>query len=117
MADESPTKRHCVPCEKGGKPLSAEVVADRLENLPGWILIEHGKKIMKNFQFMDFKDAMGFLNEVADIAEFEGHHPDVLIHDYSKADVALWTYSCKGLTENDFIMAALIDRAIADRNS
>jgi 4a-hydroxytetrahydrobiopterin dehydratase len=111
------SKPHCVPCEEGSAPLSAAIIADRLAALQGWALIEDGKKIIKKFKFKDFKDAMAFQNEAGDVAEFEGHHPDLFLHDWNKVDVSLSTHASKGLTDNDFIMAGLIDRVIADRNS
>ena len=65
--------------------------------------------IGREFEFKDFKEAMTFVNNVADLAETEGHHPDITIH-WNKVKLDLWTHSVDGLTENDFIVASKIDR-------
>ena len=74
----------------------------------GWELIEDGKKIAKEFKFKDFKEAMSFINKVAELAENEGHHPDIHIF-YNRVCFELWTHAIQGLSENDFIMAAKIN--------
>lgn len=116
--------RKCVPCERGGKPLGREQIDEFLQQIKGWNLVEEdtrknseGKnhfKLRKNLQFLDFKHALGFVNEIGDIAEHEGHHPDITIHDWNKVTFTLWTHSMKGLSENDFIMAAKIDQTLAE---
>ncbi len=113
MDNTDPNSKHCVPCEGGALALTAEEVALRMKNLPGWNAIDN-KKIEKKFHFTDFKRAMAFANEVGDIAEFEGHHPDIFIHDWNKVTVSLSTHAIKGLSENDFIMAEKIDQVIKD---
>lgn len=77
---------------------------------PGWELKED--KIERKFEFKDFKEAMAFVNKVADIAESEGHHPDIEIK-YNKVEIELSTHAIDGLSENDFIVAAKIDRVLA----
>ena len=100
--------KKCVPCEKSGPPmLPLEIEKYRKELKSEWEVIEH-TKIRKEFKFKDFKMAMAFVNEVADIAEFEGHHPDISIH-WNKVAIELWTHAVGGLSENDFIVAAKID--------
>ena len=79
-----------------------------LAEISGWTLIENGKKIEKLFTHADFKVAMVFVNKVADIAESEGHHPDIFIS-YNKVTITLWTHAVGGLSLNDFILAAKID--------
>ncbi len=105
--------KKCIPCEKGGKPLPPEKVDALLKQLSGWHLID-GKKIHKKLDFINFLSALGFVNEVGDLAEFEGHHPDLNLHDWNKVTVTLSTHAVKGLSENDFIMAAKIDQIIKD---
>ncbi|MBS3056259.1 MAG: 4a-hydroxytetrahydrobiopterin dehydratase [Candidatus Aenigmarchaeota archaeon] len=73
-----------------------------------WKLIK-GKKIARKFRFNDFKEAVKFVNKVAEIAESENHHPDIFIF-YNEVVVELWTHSAKGLTEKDFIVAAKIQK-------
>ena len=102
-------QKKCVPCEVGGTPMPSEEVRESLSKVPGWLL--EGKKIRREFVFKDFLEAMGFVNKVADIAEAEGHHPDLHIH-WNRVLVELWTHSVGGLSENDFILAAKIDRIL-----
>ena len=87
--------------------LSPEEISRRLSVLAGWQL--KGKTIEKKFRFADFRAAMGFVNRVADLAEVENHHPDILIH-YREVTLVLWTHAAGGLTERDFQLAADIDR-------
>jgi 4a-hydroxytetrahydrobiopterin dehydratase len=102
-------KKKCKPCEdKNMKSMNREEAEDYLTQLSGWELRE-GKKIVKEYKFQDFIGAVNFINLIADIAEEEGHHPDINIHDYNKVTITLWTHSIGGLSENDFIVAARID--------
>ena len=81
-----------------------------MKQVPGWILIKEGThKITKQFKFEDFKKAMEFVNKIADLAESEGHHPDIKIV-YNKVRLDLFTHAVGGLSENDFIMASKIDK-------
>lgn len=105
-------QKHCVPCEGGTKPLDKNAIALLSKNIHGWKVLE--KKIEKKYHFIDFKHALGFVNEVGDIAEFEGHHPDINLHDWNNVTISLSTHAIKGLSENDFIMAAKIDQIIKD---
>jgi 4a-hydroxytetrahydrobiopterin dehydratase len=100
------TERRCVPCEGGTAKLTPEKVKDLLETLEGWEAA--GDRIRKSFKFSDFRGAMRFVNQMAELAEQEGHHPDFSVH-YSKVEVTTWTHSIGGLSENDFILAAKID--------
>jgi 4a-hydroxytetrahydrobiopterin dehydratase len=105
--------KHCIPCEEGSKPLSEKEVAGFMKNLSGWSDLNH-KAIEKKFHFINFKHALSFVNEVGDVAEFEGHHPDINLHNWNKVTITLSTHAAKGLTENDFIMASKIDQIIKD---
>jgi len=109
MSDLSQKK--CVPCHGGVPTLTKEVVDEYLKAMEGWAL--EGEAIEKTFSFQDFKEALNFLNKVAAIAEEEGHHPDIGIEDYSNVRISLSTHAVKGLTENDFIMAAKINLLIS----
>ena len=100
--------KKCVPCEGGVPPLTpGEIEKYQKELKTSWEVVEN-KKIKKEFVFKNFKQAMAFVNEVADLAEFEGHHPDIYIF-WNKVTLELSTHAIKGLSENDFIMAAKID--------
>jgi 4a-hydroxytetrahydrobiopterin dehydratase len=102
-------KKKCKPCEdKSIKPFSREEAQDYVDENPDWILDKDAKKISKEFKFVDFIGAINFVNLVADIAEEEGHHPDIHI-DYNKVTLELSTHAIGGLSENDFILAAKID--------
>ncbi len=106
------TKKHCVPCEGGTPPLPAESIKDYLKYAPGWIAATDSKKITREFKFKNFKGAMAFVNDVAKIAEGEGHHPDLHIF-YNVVRVELSTHAIGGLSENDFILAAKINERLA----
>ncbi|MCC6543660.1 MAG: 4a-hydroxytetrahydrobiopterin dehydratase [Nitrospirae bacterium] len=101
-------KKRCVPCD-GGTPVLDKAEADVLiiKEIPLWTLKDG--HLFRSFKFRDFKEAMIFVNSLADLAEDEGHHPDICIH-YNRVDVELWTHAIKGLSENDFIIAAKADR-------
>jgi len=111
-------KKKCVPCEGGIPPLSHEEIAKYMGEVEGWNLIEDerpnvkksglGAKIWKEYKFKDFIGAINFINKIADIAEAEGHHPDIEIN-YNKVKLSHSTHAIDGLSENDFILAAKID--------
>lgn len=104
----------CVPCEGDYPPLTKEQAEKELTQLNGWKL-DGETQIEKKFTFKDFKEAMQFVNKVADIAESEGHHPDIEIK-YNKVGIELTTHAIKGLSVNDFILAAKIDTiSVKDR--
>ena len=98
--------KHCVPCEGGVEPLSKRETKRLLAEIDGWR--EKDRKLRKTFTFPDFRAAMGFLGEVADLAESEGHHPDFCVH-FNRVDFTIWTHAIGGLSENDFIIASRID--------
>lgn len=100
------TQMKCVPCEGGVPPLGKAEVKKFLAQLSGWSV--SGKWVTKEFKFKNFLDAMKFVNRVADLAESEGHHPDIHIH-YNRVRFDIWTHAIDGLSENDFILAAKID--------
>lgn len=102
------TKKHCVPCEGGVDPFNTEQIKTYIGmlDLP-WEVVD-GKKLQHEFKFKNFKEAMRFVNKVAELAEIEGHHPDIHIF-YNRVTLELWTHAIGGLSENDFIMAAKIE--------
>lgn len=102
---QSPNK--CKPCEGGEPSLPKDKIEQLLMGLAGWQLIE-GKKIVKEFKFKDFLEAKYFLDLIAIIAEEQGHHPTLTLV-YNKLKITLTTHAAGGLTENDFIMAGIID--------
>lgn len=100
------TEKRCVSCEGGTPPLSKTEAENLLKEVSNWKL--EGKMIRKQFKFKNFVEAMKFVNKVAEIAESEGHHPDMKIS-WNKVTLELWTHSIGGLSENDFIVAAKVD--------
>lgn len=102
------TAKTCVPCRGGIPPMEAAKAQELLQATPGWSLSPDARKISRRFTFQDFRLAMKFVNHVADIAEAEGHHPDIAIH-WNLVDLVLYTHKIEGLHENDFILAAKVD--------
>lgn len=102
------TKNHCVPCEGGTKPLDNKEIENYLTLLKTRWIVKDGKKIEQEFRFKNFLESMIFVNKIADLAESEGHHPDIYIS-YNKVKIELTTHAIKGLSTNDFILAAKIE--------
>lgn len=102
-------KRPCKPCEDDGFPaFTREQAVDMMPQIPEWTLSENGRAITRSFPFKDFKDALAFANRVGELAEEAWHHPDIIVA-WGRVEVLLTTHSIKGLSENDFILAARID--------
>src|SRR3990167_1111364 len=99
----------CVPCEGGTAPLTKDEAEIFMKQVSGWTLSENAKNINKKFAFKNFKEALNFVNKVGDIAESEGHHPDIHLTDYKFVKIDLSTHAIGGLSQNDFILAAKID--------
>ena len=100
----------CVPCEGGVPACSREEAQAQLENLAGWQLSADGQRISKPWLAKDFVAAMKFFNRVAELAEDEGHHPDLHLEGYRNVSIEIWTHAIGGLSDNDFILAAKIDQ-------
>jgi 4a-hydroxytetrahydrobiopterin dehydratase len=105
------TKKHCEACSGDTPALKAEEVFRLHEQVPEWD-VTSGRKLMRQFQFEDFVAAMEFVNRVADLAEEEGHHPNIAI-DYKRVTFTVWTHAIDDLSESDFILAAKIDELYA----
>ena len=106
------TQKVCVACEGGVPPLQGQELHHYLEEVEDWTLgrtDEGMQMIKKKFEFKNFKEALAFVNKVGEIAEAEGHHPDIHIVSYKKVVIELWTHAIGGLSENDFIVAAKIN--------
>lgn len=102
-------KKKCVPCRGGEPTLTPEQIKEYQSCLSSPWEVTDGKKIKREFKFKDFKKAIDFINKVANIAEEQGHHPD--IHSfYNKVVLELWTHAINGLHENDFIVAEKINQ-------
>lgn len=103
------TAKRCVACEGGTPPFNPEEVAAFLSHLQTPWEVEDGVKIKKIFVFKDFKQSLEFVDKVGALAEEEGHHPDIHLT-YGRVVIELTTHAIKGLSENDFIMAAKIEK-------
>ncbi len=101
--------KKCVPCEGWVNPFDEAQIKTHLSQLRSKWGVLDATKIKKEFKFKDFREAMIFVNKVAELAETEGHHPDIHIS-YDKIIIELWTHAIRGLSENDFIMAAKIEK-------
>jgi 4a-hydroxytetrahydrobiopterin dehydratase len=97
----------CIPCRGGVPPLKGAELQQILQQVPQWKAVnEH--HLTRAFTFPDFNQALAFVNRVGELAEQQGHHPDILLT-WGKAEITLWTHKIDGLTRSDFIMAAKID--------
>jgi 4a-hydroxytetrahydrobiopterin dehydratase len=105
--------KSCVPCRGGVAPLGAVAAKELLASTPGWRLETDATRLERRFEFRDFVEAIKFVNRVADLAEQQGHHPDIGVH-WNKVDLTLWTHKIGGLHENDFILAAKVNRLLVE---
>ena len=99
----------CVPCESGAPILKGDELKSLMSQIEGWELYDAESKIKKDYEFENFAKAIEFINKVGQIAEEQGHHPNLYLHDYKKVRVELWTHKINGLHKNDFILAAKVD--------
>lgn len=100
----------CVPCKGGVPPLTRDQIAPLLEQLTGWS-VERAHHLVKTYPFPDFVSALAFVNRVGDLAERQGHHPDVYLA-WGKVRLEIWTHKIDGLTESDFVFAAKADECL-----
>ena len=106
---ETLANKTCVPCRGGIPPLTRQEAETLLLQAPEWVLADEANRIERSFRFRNFREALAFAQKVGELAESEGHHPDISFG-WGYATVSLRTKKIKGLHENDFIMAAKIDR-------
>jgi 4a-hydroxytetrahydrobiopterin dehydratase len=103
-------KKKCVPCEGGVPPVDLPEAEAQLMQLPGWKLTHNGKRIRKEWLVKDFMAGVEFFNRAAEVAEAEGHHPDLHLEGYRNLAVEIWTHAIGGLSQNDFVLAAKLDQ-------
>lgn len=106
---ESLASKHCVPCHGGVPRLKAEEIGPLLAQLEGWEAVEE-HHLSKEYGFANFAAALAFVNRVGEVAEAEGHHPDIDFG-WGYARIKIYTHAIGGLSESDFILAARIDAA------
>lgn len=104
-------ERKCVPCEGGIEPASDAEIERLGEQVPDWRVqeVDGVKRLRRRVSFPDFASALAFTNRVGEIAEDQGHHPRI-VTEWGAVTVDLWTHAIGGLHENDFVIAARIDR-------
>ena len=105
-------KKKCLPCEGGVVPFDISEIHKYQKKVDGWDIVKNEKNIfflVKNFKFKNFVDSQSFVNQVGQISEEEGHHPDIKFG-WGYATISITTHEIEGLSENDFILAAKIDK-------
>jgi len=113
MTVETPERlrqKACKPCEGGVQAYSLDSAREQVKQLGTWELAEDGERIRRRWRTKNFMAGMEFLNKVAELAEAEGHHPDIHLVGYRNVTIELTTHAIGGLSDNDFIIAAKIDR-------
>lgn len=98
----------CVPCKGGVTPLEGESLKELHHQIPEWTIVEE-HHLRREFGFKSFREALEFVNQVGELAEEQGHHPDIEFG-WGRAEVEIFTHKIDGLTESDFIFAAKVDR-------
>jgi 4a-hydroxytetrahydrobiopterin dehydratase len=109
---ETLVSKTCTPCRGGIPPLTGEQAELFHAQAPAWQLQDEAQRIERSFRFHNFREALSFVQEIGELAEAEGHHPNISFG-WGNATVSLQTKKIKGLHENDFIMATKIDRIFA----
>ena len=103
------TEQKCEACEGGVIPLNMTEAKILLAQIPGWEVAPDAKRISREYVFKNFVGALAFVNQVGELAESEGHHPDLHLTNYKHLEIVLSTHAIKGLSNNDFILAAKIN--------
>lgn len=105
-------KKECVPCKGGVPPLKGNDLTVLLEQLGnGWKIVDE-HHLEKEYKFKNFREALEFTNKIGELAEAQGHHPDIYLA-WGKVKLTIWTHKIDGLTESDFIFAAKADRELS----
>jgi 4a-hydroxytetrahydrobiopterin dehydratase len=107
--------KKCQPCEGGVPPFPRREAEQQITKLDGWQLVHDGHRIRKDWTVKHFMAGIQFFDRVAQLAEAEGHHPDLHLEGYRKVWIEIWTHAIGGLSENDFILAAKIDKLPIER--
>jgi 4a-hydroxytetrahydrobiopterin dehydratase len=107
-------ERSCTPCRGGIPPLTPEEATNYRGQAPDWDLLDGAKRIERTFRSKNFREAFAFVERAAALAEAEGHHPEIGFG-WGYTTISLQTKKIKGLHENDFIMAAKLDRIAAEQ--
>lgn len=109
LSHDELVQKKCVPCEGGVPPLTDEQASEQVKALEGWSLTPDGKRIRREWTAKNFMAGIEFFQKVAELAEAEGHHPDLHLEGYRRVAIELTTHAIGGLSENDFVLAAKIN--------
>ena len=104
-------ERQCVPCRGGTAPLTASEIAPLIEQIVDWTVVD-GHHLIKVYKLRNFAEALNLVNRIAQIAEEQNHHPDLVLA-WGRVEVTIWTHKINGLAEGDFVFAAKCDRVAA----
>lgn len=104
------TRKHCSPCEGDLPAIGRRAAVTQLKKLPGWRISHAGQRIRKDWTVKDFAAGLQFFKRVGKLAEAEDHHPDLHLEGYRNVWIELSTHAIGGLSENDFILAAKINK-------
>ncbi len=102
-------EKECIPCKGGTPALKGAELREMTSKLGGGWRLERDHQLEKEFTFKNFRDALDFTNKVGELAESQGHHPDIYLT-WGKVKLTIWTHKVDGLTESDFVLAAKVDR-------
>jgi len=100
--------KECIPCQGGVPPLNGGELADLLDKLGGGWRVVDGHHLEKEYRFKDFRSALAFTNRIGELAEAQGHHPDIHLS-WGRVKLSIWTHKINGLTESDFVFSAKAD--------
>ena len=114
--DDDLSKKKCIPCEGNIPPFDYNEIHKYLKKVDDWEVKKNEENnffLIKEFKFENFKQSQNFVNNVGEIAENEGHHPDIYFG-WGYAKIKIFTHAINGLAESDFILASKIDKVIND---
>ena len=100
--------KECIPCKGGVSPLTGQELSELLDKLGGGWRVVDEHHLETEYRFKDFRTALAFTNRIGELAETQGHHPDIFLS-WGRVRLAIWTHKINGLTESDFIFAAKAD--------
>jgi 4a-hydroxytetrahydrobiopterin dehydratase len=110
VSESDLARKRCVPCDGNTPRLGPADILRLSAEVPAW-RVDEDRRLVRAFRFRDFAEPMQLANRIGEVAEAEGHHPDLHVH-WGRLEVEITTHAVKGLTENDFILAAKIDRLL-----
>jgi 4a-hydroxytetrahydrobiopterin dehydratase len=102
-------EKECVPCKGGVPPVKGQDLARLKEQLNSNWKVVNEHHLEREYKFKDFREALDFTNKVGELAEAQGHHPDIYLA-WGKVKLTMWTHKIDGLTESDFVFAAKVDQ-------